>query len=183
MSAPIEIAVFGSSEPVEGEALYETARRVGWLLATAGYPIVTGGYGGVMEGASRGALEAGGRASGVVCSIFTTRRPCRYLTEIVETSTLHDRMRTLVERASAYVVLWGKSGTLAEAALVWALERAGSLDARPVILLGDSWERLLAHLAKENMLDARELRVTRAVLLPEDVVPALRDLLADPVRR
>jgi uncharacterized protein (TIGR00730 family) len=179
----MEIAVFGSSDPVEGEPLYETARRVGALLAASGYGVVTGGYGGVMEGASRGALEAGGRTTGVVCSIFTDRRPCRYLTETVETATLHDRMRTLVERASAYVVLWGKSGTLAEAALVWALQRAGSLDARPVILLGDSWGRLLGHLAKEGMLDAHELRTTRVVLSPEEVVPALRELPGDPVRR
>ncbi len=79
------IAVFGSSEPLEGEPLYEQARRVGALLAAAGYRVVTGGYGGVMEGASRGAIERGGEAIGVVCgAVFPARSPNRYLTEVRE---------------------------------------------------------------------------------------------------
>jgi len=59
LSAKAAVAVFGSSEPAAGDPLYEAARRVGSLLAGAGYDVVTGGYGGVMEGASRGAVEAG----------------------------------------------------------------------------------------------------------------------------
>ena len=55
---PRTVAVFGSSEPVEGELLYAVARDVGRELALAGYAVATGGYGGVMEAASRGAREA-----------------------------------------------------------------------------------------------------------------------------
>lgn len=53
------IAVFGSALPLEGSAAYEEARLTGQLLARAGYVVLNGGYGGVMEGASRGAREAG----------------------------------------------------------------------------------------------------------------------------
>jgi hypothetical protein len=171
------VAVFGSSEPREGEPLYEDARRVGALLAAEGWRIVTGGYGGVMEGASRGAREAGGGALGVVCSIFGDRRPNPYLSETAHTDDLHERTRTLVEACDAYVVLWGKSGTLAEAALVWALQRAGSLNARPVLLLGDPWERLLRHLVESGMLEGPELRSTRAARAAEEIPGLLRPLL------
>ena len=44
------VAVFGSSEPAQGEPLYEEARAVGSLLARAGFLVVNGGYWGVMEG-------------------------------------------------------------------------------------------------------------------------------------
>ena len=171
------VAVFGSSEPREGDPLYEDARRVGALLAAEGWRVVTGGYGGVMEGASRGAREAGGATLGVVCSVFRDRRPNAYLSQTLDTSDLHDRTRALVEASDAYVILWGKSGTLAEAALVWALQRAGSLDARPVLLLGDSWERLLRHLAESGMLEGPELRLTRLARAPEEVPGILRPLL------
>ncbi len=169
------IAVFGSSEAFEGEPLYEEARQVGRLLAEAGYEILTGGYGGVMEGASRGAREVGGRAVGITSTIFRGRSPNPYLNEAVEVADLHERTRQLIERADAYVVLWGKAGTLAEIALVWALERAGSLDARPVVLLGDSWGRVLQVLSREGILDEAESCATRWARSPADVLTALRD--------
>ena len=59
------VAVFGSSDPRPGDEAYELARRAGELLARSGWAVLSGGYGGVMEGASRGAREAGGEALGV----------------------------------------------------------------------------------------------------------------------
>lgn len=170
------VAVFGSSEARQGEALYEEARRLGSLLAAAGYRVVTGGYGGVMEGASRGAREAGGRTLGVTSSIFRERRPNPYLSEVVETGSLTERTRVLVETSDAYLILHGKSGTLQELTLVWALHRAGSLPARPVILLGAAWGRLLGHLVAEEMLAEVELRITRVVASPEEALHVLEAL-------
>ncbi|MGH9398933.1 MAG: Rossmann fold nucleotide-binding protein, partial [Thermoanaerobaculia bacterium] len=62
----MNIGVFGSSLPREGEAAYEEAREIGQLVARRGGRVVCGGYGGVMEAACRGAAEAGGSSLGVV---------------------------------------------------------------------------------------------------------------------
>jgi len=167
------IAVFGSSEPTRDDPLYDEARRVGRLLATAGYRVVTGGYGGVMEGASRGAAEAGGSALGVTCSIFRDRSPNPYLTETIETADLHDRTRELVALSDGFVVLAGKSGTLAELTFLWALHRAGCLDRRPVVLLGDPWRHLLRHLVRAGILEGPQFDITRVVDTPEETVDAL----------
>lgn len=169
------VAVFGSSEPLPGDPLYEEGREVGRLLAGDGWRIVTGGYGGVMEAASRGAREAQGSVLGVATPIFHGRRTNPYLTQILTVPDLQDRMRALVEIADAYVVLWGKSGTLAEAALVWALLRAGSLAPRPVLMLGARWERLIAHLCDSGMLQGVDLRCTQVVATPAAVLAALQD--------
>lgn len=171
------VAVFGSSEPLPGEPLYETARAVGRGLARAGFRVVTGGYGGVMEGASRGALEQGGSTLGVTCSLFEDRAPNVYLTRVVETPDLYQRQRVLVESSSGYVILRGKSGTLAEAFLVWALHRSGSLVGRPVVLLGDSWARLLRELADAGILEGPELRITQVVRTPEEAVQTMKERL------
>jgi uncharacterized protein (TIGR00730 family) len=167
------VAVFGSSEPAPGDPSYEVARRLGLLLARAGFEVVTGGYGGVMEAASRGAREAGGRTLGVTCTIFSQRSPNRYLTRIVETGDLYERTRLLVERSGGYVVLPGKSGTLAELALLWAAHRAGTLDRKPVVLLGDEWRHLLRHLVKAGMLEAPQFDITRAVDSPEEAIDTI----------
>ena len=68
------IAVFGSSEPSDGDPLYERAQRLGHRLAKAGFGVITGGYGGVMEAASRGAYEAGGKSIGVVSTSLKNSR-------------------------------------------------------------------------------------------------------------
>ena len=101
------IAVFGSSEPRPGDSLYETARRLGALLAGARFVVVTGGYGGVMEGASHGAREAGGRTLGITCTTFAARDPNPYLTDEVRADDLHDRTRELIERAQDFLAVFG----------------------------------------------------------------------------
>jgi uncharacterized protein (TIGR00730 family) len=177
------VAVFGSSEPPEGDPLYELAREVGGALARAGFGVMTGGYGGVMEGASRGAVEAGGTAVGVTCATFSGRQPNRYLTERRDTADLIARTGTLVTAACGYIVLHGKSGTLAELTQVWALHRAGSLGQRPVILLGDAWRPFLHHLVRGEMIEADQLGITRVAEGPEEAVAVLdRLLVAEGVR-
>jgi uncharacterized protein (TIGR00730 family) len=164
------VAVFGSSEPRPGEPAYALARRVGELLARAGYGVITGAYGGVMEAASRGAREAGGRTVGVPCAIFAGRSPNAFLDETIASRDLYDRSRELIERARAYVVLPGRAGTLSELTLLWALNRAGCLDRRPVVLLGDAWGPLLDLLDRSRMLEDGQKRVTSVAASPEEAV-------------
>jgi uncharacterized protein (TIGR00730 family) len=172
------IAVFGSSEPSPGEPAYEAARRVGRLLAAAGFDVVTGGYGGVMEGASRGAREGGGAAIGVTSAIFAARPPNPYLSETIETPDLVARTGALIDASCGFVVLPGKSGTLAELTLLWALHRAGSLGARPVVLLGARWRPLLHHLVRDAMLGDDQLGITRVVDEPEEAVDWVGRMIA-----
>lgn len=170
------ISVFGSSETRDGSRLYETARRVGGLLAEAGFGVVTGGYGGVMEAASRGASEGGGISLGVTCAIFD-RPPNRYQTRAIETGDLGERTRRLVDLARAFVVLPGKSGTLAELAFLWALHRAGRLDGKPVVLLGGEWKAIVRHLCEASILDAEQLETTHVAHTPEEAIEVLRQHL------
>jgi uncharacterized protein (TIGR00730 family) len=170
----VGIAVFGSSEPAPGEPLYERARELGRLLAEAGFRVVSGGYGGVMEAASRGAREANGATLGVTCAIFDWRRPNEHLGEVMETADLFERTRGLVERSRGFVILPGKAGTLAELAFLWALHRAGCLTGRPVLLLGAQWKRVLSHLSDEGILGQAQLEMSRIVETPREAVESLR---------
>ena len=62
------VTIFGGSEPHAGEPAYEEARRLGELLAAAGFTVLTGGYIGTMEAVSRGANETGGHVIGITCA-------------------------------------------------------------------------------------------------------------------
>jgi uncharacterized protein (TIGR00725 family) len=155
---PPAIAVFGSSEPRPGSPAYEHAVRAGERLAKAGWAVLTGGYGGVMEGASRGAREAGGQAVGITVAAFKDRSAGNVWlsTEICE-SDLYTRTRALVDPASGYLIMPGKAGTLAELAFLWALRRASLLGPRPIVLCGASWPDLVAALTSANILDPATL--------------------------
>lgn len=170
------IAVFGSSEPPEGSAPYELARKVGSLLARSGFVVITGGYGGVMEAASRGAVEAGGECIGVTTRAFRASRtsPNRFLTTHVEEIGLFERTRELIERSDGYIILPGKSGTLAELTFLWALHRAHLLGSRPIVLLGSPWRRYVDQVEALGLVDRDQIAITKIADDAERAVEAIR---------
>src|SRR5512134_1709123 len=94
------ISVFGSSAPRPGSADYEAARTLGRLLARAGFVVQTGGYSGIMAGASQGAAEAGGHVIGVTCAQIERFRPIpanQWVTEEIKKRTLRERLFYLVD--------------------------------------------------------------------------------------
>ncbi|PYT07994.1 MAG: hypothetical protein DMF49_06390 [Acidobacteria bacterium] len=164
------IGVFGSSESLPGEPEYERARRIGRLIAGAGFAVVCGGYGGIMEASSRGAREAGGRAIGITCAEFRSRTANPYLTELHEEPDLFARTRRLIGSSRSFIILPGKSGTLAEAVFLWALRRAGLGEGKPVVLVGDIWPRVLEALRSSKLLEAESLSDTTIAIDEEEAV-------------
>jgi uncharacterized protein (TIGR00730 family) len=146
-SEPKIVSVFGSSAPKPGSADYETARNLGRLLAEADLVVQTGGYSGIMAGASQGAGEAGGHVIGVTSAQIEAFRPApanRWVKEEVKCQTLRERLLYLVDNSHGAIVMPGGIGTLSEMALVWSFVQVGELSARPIVLVGGLWQRTLA---------------------------------------
>ena len=112
------MTIFGGSKCGPDSDEYREAREIGSRLAKAGFTICTGGYLGVMEAASRGAREAGGRVFGIVMNQFKGE-PNRYLTDKVATDHFYDRLQNLIMRSVGFVALRGGMGTVTEVSLVW----------------------------------------------------------------
>lgn len=139
------VAVFGSND-AGGVGLAE-AEAVGRKLAQLGYAVANGGYGGTMAAGARGASRAGGHTIGVTCSLWRSR-PNAYISEVIETNCLTERVRKLAEVASAgFVVLPGGTGTLLELAWVWESMAKKFAKPRPVVCMGEFWRPLLETMA------------------------------------
>lgn len=139
------IAVYGSATVREGDAVYALARELGAELAHAGADVMTGGYSGVMEACSRGALEAGGHTVGVTVELFEKRGPANaWVRERVHTPDLFERLRTIISRADGFIVAPGSIGTLAELFLTWNLLAASGRPPAPFVLVGEPWREWLA---------------------------------------
>lgn len=133
------ITIFGGSKCREDSTEYQEAKALGARLAEAGFTICTGGYLGIMEAASRGAREKGGRVLGIVMNQFKSE-PNRYLTDKVASDHFYDRLQNLITRSVGFVAFRGGMGTVTEISLVWNKLTTGVLGRRPLVLVGDCWE-------------------------------------------
>ena len=136
------VTIFGGSKCMADTEEYRDARQLGGRLAEAGFTICTGGYLGVMEAASRGAREKGGRVFGIVMNQFKSE-PNRYLTDKVATDHFYDRLQNLITRSVGFVAFRGGMGTVTEVALVWNKLQTGVLPRRPLVLVGDCWKAVV----------------------------------------
>lgn len=148
------MAVFGSSQTEPDSPQWVEAERVGALLAEAGLGVVTGGYGGTMEAASRGAVGSGGTAIGVTApALFLKRSGANnYVTEEIETASLAERLGVLVDLASGAIVLPGSIGTVAELVVAWNLNHIARRNGGrrlPTVAVGDGWSSLWRLLTDE----------------------------------
>ena len=78
--------------------------------------MLTGGYIGTMEAASRGAAEAGGHVIGVTCQeVETWRRvtPNAWVLEEWRYPTLHERLLALIDGCDAAIALPRRRGNAA----------------------------------------------------------------------
>ncbi|MEO8247318.1 MAG: TIGR00725 family protein [Chloroflexota bacterium] len=111
-------AVIGDGDPRGPEAhrILEWAEEVGQLLARAGMVVVTGGLGGVMRAASRGAVGAGGVTIGILPG-SDPRDANEFVTVPIATGLGVVRNLVVVTAADAVLAVGGRHGTLSEIGL------------------------------------------------------------------
>lgn len=96
------------------------AEEIGRGIAQHGAMLVTGGLGGVMEAASRGAYEAGGVTIGILPG-FSKDDANQYITVPVVTGLSHARNVIVVRTGDAVIAISGEYGTLSEIAIALKL--------------------------------------------------------------
>lgn len=108
----MQIAVIGRAECSAED--YLAAETAGYLIAANGGMVLTGGRGGVMEAACKGAQEAGGTTVGILPDTGEGN-PC--LDVAVRIGLGHARNVVLVQSADAVIAVGGGYGTLSEIAV------------------------------------------------------------------
>ena len=146
------VAVIGPGRASPEEL--QVAEEVGARLAARGAVVVTGGLGGVMEAASRGARSRRGRTVGILPG--EDRDAANGWVEIALATGLGELRNGLVVRAvDAVVAVGGGHGTLSEIGLALRI-------GRPVVGLG-TWE---VHGVEHVPTPATAIERIEAVLKP-----------------
>lgn len=137
-------AVFGSARIHESDRAYQAARAVGQGFAERGWAVITGGGPGVMEGANRGAQEAGGLSVGFGIELPHEQVNNPYLDLSYTFAHFYVRKVCFVKPSEGFVVLPGGFGTLDELFEALTLIQTGKVPMFPVVLFDTAyWAELL----------------------------------------
>jgi uncharacterized protein (TIGR00730 family) len=171
------IVFFGSARlTAEGPLgrYYEAARELARLVTvwsknlpshTHRYVVCTGGGGGIMEAANRGASDAGGKTIGLNIGLPHEQRPNPYITHALRFEFHYFFMRKLwfAHLARALVVFPGGFGTLDELAELLTLMQTRKIDRPiPIVLYGSSyWNEILNFdaLVRHGMIEREDLKL------------------------
>jgi uncharacterized protein (TIGR00730 family) len=167
----------------------ELARRLTlWSKGLAShrhrYIVCSGGGGGIMEAANRGASEAGGITVGLNIGLPREQRPNPYVTRGLSFEFHYFFMRKLwfAHLARALVVFPGGFGTLDELTELLTLEQTRKLERRtPILLYGTAYWREIVDfqaLVRHGMIDAEDLDLLTFVDDPATALSTLQARLA-----
>jgi uncharacterized protein (TIGR00730 family) len=124
MSKINALCVYCGSSPGSDPAFVEAAHELGKILAENGVRLVYGGGSvGLMGALANAVIAHGGAVTGIIPEFLIKReRPRRLPQDLVITRDMHERKRTMFERADGFVALPGGLGTLEELVeqLTWA---------------------------------------------------------------
>jgi uncharacterized protein (TIGR00730 family) len=169
------VTVFGSARTSPEHPHYKLLREVAAAVGRAGYAVITGGGGGLMEAANRGARDAGALSIG--CNIELPRGQHINPHVDIELRFRHFFARKVmfVRYADAFVFGPGGFGTLDELFESLTLIQTGTIRPFPVILVGEGeWDGLLDWLREHALADHRielsELALLHLARDPSEVV-------------
>jgi len=144
------VTFFGSARFTEDNDHYQMARKIAGRLASYGIGVVTGGGGGIMEAANRGAYESKGYSLGLNIKLPHEQKENPYLTESTLFKYFFVRKVLLSYAAEAYLFFPGGFGTLDELFEIITLVQTHKIEPVPIILVGNGyWKKMSNFIEKE----------------------------------
>ena len=157
------VSIFGSARLKPSDRYYKLAEQTASEIAKAGFAVITGGGGGIMEAANKGAAEADGVSIGLNIELPMEQIPNEYQNVSLDFRYFFVRKVMFLKYAHGFIVFPGGFGTMDELfeslVLIQTLKQAFF----PVILMGsDYWDGLIQWM-KKAMLEEN------AFISPEDM--------------
>jgi len=169
------ISIFGSSRCKEGDLLYTRTYNLSRLLAKNGFNIITGGGGGVMEAANRGASEEGAKSVGINIELPLEQKPNPYSNIRLNYRYFFVRKVMFLKYAVAFIMLPGGFGTLDECFEAITLIQTKKMRPFPIILVDSSYWNGLIEWIREKLLSSgtitkEDMNIFKVMDEPEEII-------------
>lgn len=138
-SFPQGVTIFGSARLPQDDKYCKMAYELGGMLAKNGHAVVTGGGPGIMEAASHGAYEIGGRTIGFNITLKHEQFPNPYLTDCLTFEYFFARKVALAMAAKVFAFFPGGFGTMDELSEILCLMQEDKMPKMPVFLVGKAY--------------------------------------------
>lgn len=148
---PQGVTIFGSARLPQDHKYCQMAYQLGGLLAKNGHTVVTGGGPGIMEAASRGSFEIGGRTVGLNITLKHEQFPNPYLTDCLTFEYFFARKVSLAMASKVFVFFPGGFGTMDELSEILCLMQEGKMPKMPVFLIGKNYWRSFDRVIKKML--------------------------------
>ena len=145
------VGIFGSARLSPNDSNYKEARKLANLLAKDNFTVFTGGGGGIMEAANKGAFEAKGESVGMNIKLPKEQALNEYTNKSISFDYFFTRKVMLSFGRRGYVFFPGGFGTLDEFFEMVTLIQTKKITFHiPIILVGKSyWQPLINWLEQE----------------------------------
>lgn len=173
------VTFFGSSTTKESENDFKLAQKSAFAIAKNGIRVVNGGGPGIMLAATKGAKEANGKTTVVyykpeLATDFEGQSTVNLAQESYEKENYIERTRKLLELGDAYIIFRGGTGTISEFGMSWGLAKLYFGHHKPLILVGEFWEYIIASFKKYMKIKPEALEVYTIVKTPDEVMSAIK---------
>jgi len=173
------VSIFGSARETPNCPYPAIAEEVARLCVKAGFAVLTGGGGGIMAAANKGATEAGGKSVGMNIKLPFEQKPNPFANMQIEFHYFFVRKVMFVKYALAYVVMPGGFGTLDELFEAVTLIQTKRIRPFPVILVGSQyWQGLLDWIEKNlrdfGRISPDDMDIIRVVDTADEAVKILK---------
>ncbi len=179
------VSIFGSARTRPEEPYYKLAEATGRKFGEAGFAVITGGGGGIMEAANKGASQAGAKSIGLNIDLPMEQMPNEYQSLSLHFRYFFCRKVMFLKYASGFVVLPGGFGTMDELFESLVLIQTFKQAYFPVVLMGSDFWSGLNDWIKSTLLTAHayispeDLKVYQIVDDPEEAVKIIKDFQAE----
>jgi hypothetical protein len=174
------VAVFGSARTAPDHPHYAQAEVVGRRLVEAGFAVITGGGPGTMEGANKGASEAGGVSVGLGIELPFESGLNQWVDKGINFRYFFARKTMFVKYSQGFIALPGGIGTLDELFEALTLVQTGKKTSFPIVLLGtEYWSGLMGWLSDTLLADGKiSHEDLRLLTVTDDVDEAVEMMIA-----
>ncbi len=154
---PKSVTFFGSARLTEESPAFQNAVSLAEKLSKEGYAIVSGGGGGIMEAANKGAHLADGHSLGIAVELPFEQVTNEYVSDSIDFHHFFSRKVTLAYSAEAYIYFKGGFGTLDELFEILTLKQTGKIPPVPIILFGSEFWKPLEDYCKNVLLENKTI--------------------------
>ncbi|QTA89362.1 TIGR00730 family Rossman fold protein [Desulfonema magnum] len=170
------VSIFGSAQIQPDDPVYKKTEKLAGLLVKNGFTVLTGGGGGIMEAANKGAAQAGGTSVGLN---IVEQEPNPYANVRFDFNYFFIRKVMLIKYAMAYIIMPGGFGTLDELFETVAFVQIRCIKPLPVILVGsDYWSGLMEWIKSaplaEKRISPQDMNILQVADEPDEIIRAVK---------